>query len=139
MLSPSVGTMLGMSTIGDRIKAAREAKGWNQAEFARQLGVKPPSITQLENGKTRRPASETLLRMRDAGINPDYIMKNKGPVLLAEAERSMREQTLVSMFRGMSEEGRAQIEGLAKVLRRATGKPGSDDPFMTDPPKAGDS
>lgn len=124
-------------TIAARIIAAREAKGLSPAEFARLLGIKQPSLWGLENGETKRPSASTLLAMRDLGINPDYIMKNKGPILLAEAERSMREQSLVDMFRGMSEEARDELERQAKFLRRATGQPGSDDPFMKDPPKGG--
>ena len=125
------------STLANRIVAARQAKNLSQADFARLLGIKQPSLSDLESGESRRPSASTLLAMRDAGINPDFIMKNKGPILLAEGERSIREQTLVGMFRGMSEESRDTIEHLARVLRRTTGEPGPDDPFRLElPPKS---
>lgn len=123
------------TTVAERIVAAREALDLTQAAFARKLGIKQPSLSNLEDGKTKRPAASTLLAMRDAGINPDYIMKSKGPILLAEAERSMREQALVAMFRAMEPEAQDQYEALGKILRRGNQRPGLDDPFLSDAPK----
>ena len=45
-----------MKNTGNRIANAREAKGWNQSELARALGVTPQSVQAWESGKnTPRP------------------------------------------------------------------------------------
>lgn len=40
-------------TIGDRIKAERDARGWSQAQLAKRAGVSQQLITRLETGKAR--------------------------------------------------------------------------------------
>ncbi len=140
MLSPFVGKMLGMtSTIGDRIRAAREAKGWNKAELARKLKVKPPSVTQLESGDSGAPSSETLMAMRDVGISPDYIMRGKGPKLIEDIERRLADDTLVSMIRELEREDQEIVEDMVKVIIRRKRGSSPNDPFKTDPPRGNDS
>src|SRR4051812_16478586 len=39
-------SIAGMSTLGERVKAEREAKGWSQAELARRVSRAGYSITQ---------------------------------------------------------------------------------------------
>lgn len=132
---PFVGTLIGMgTTVGERIREAREAKGWSQAELARRLKVKPPSVSQLESGDSGAPSSETLLRMRDAGINPDYIMRGKGPKLLEDIEKKLRADTLYSMFQEVDVEQQAVIEDMLRgMIRRKKGS-SPNDPFKEDPP-----
>lgn len=38
-------------TIGERIKAARDARGWSQLQLAKRAGVSQQLITRLETGK----------------------------------------------------------------------------------------
>lgn len=121
------------TTIADRIVAAREAKGMNQAEFAKLLGIKQPTLWQLENGVSKRPRSDTLMAMREAGISPEYIMKNKGPMLLSEFERSAREEALVGSFRRVTPAQQQLVEDMLQQFRRDSGTPGADDPFLTPP------
>ena len=44
-----------MTSPGERIRQAREAKGLSQTDLARQVGVKQPSIQNIENGRTKDP------------------------------------------------------------------------------------
>lgn len=44
-----------MTTPGERIRQAREAKGLSQTDLARRVGVKQPSIQNIENGRTKDP------------------------------------------------------------------------------------
>lgn len=44
-----------MATLGEAIKAAREHKGLNQAEFANLCGLTPAAICQIEGDK-RKPS-----------------------------------------------------------------------------------
>ena len=45
----------GMETIGDRVRQRREKLGLTQSELARQIGVSPQSIQQLESGEVKQP------------------------------------------------------------------------------------
>lgn len=51
--------------IGERIRAVRKARRMTQAEMAERMGVFPPDISQIENGR-RDPTFRTLLRAADA-------------------------------------------------------------------------
>jgi len=48
-----------LMTLGQKIKAAREALGMNQDELAELLGVEPPTVSRWENGVIR-PKSKRL-------------------------------------------------------------------------------
>lgn len=49
-----------MSSIGLRVRALREAHGWNQSDLARRAGVSHSYINRLESGRYRRPSQEQL-------------------------------------------------------------------------------
>lgn len=50
---------------GKRIKTLREAAGLSVAELARRIGVRQPSLWELENGASKAPKASTLLRLAD--------------------------------------------------------------------------
>lgn len=127
--------VLGMATkIGERIIAARKGRRLSQAEFARRLRIKQPSLSQLESGESGAPSSETLQRMKEQGINPDFIMRGKGPTYLDQIEKQLRDQTLMTMISELDPEELAAVTDFVKLLIRR--KPGSSpsDPFKEDPP-----
>jgi len=56
-------------TIGQRIKEAREARGWTQAELASRMGYKTwITISRLENGHHTydKPSSRVLMALERA-------------------------------------------------------------------------
>ena len=46
-----------MVTIGRRIRAWREFRGWSRAELAARIGITGPSINQWEDGDTNPTAA----------------------------------------------------------------------------------
>jgi putative transcriptional regulator len=61
--------------IGQRIVQLREAKGWSQADLARQLGKDRQAIEKLENGKVN-PTLYSLLEVADAlGISLSKLVE----------------------------------------------------------------
>ncbi len=52
-----------MKTVGDRIKARRAELGLTQADVATLAGIKPPSLHDIESGRTKRPAGDTLVKL----------------------------------------------------------------------------
>lgn len=134
------GRLLGMATtVGERIRLAREELQLKPSAFARGIGMKQPSLWDLENGETKNPSAESLQRMKEAyGINPDYIMRERGPKFLANIERHLEAQTLMSMIDELDDENRKRALDLIRMMRRAQGGGSSpNDPFEKDPPKAG--
>lgn len=66
---------LGLNTVlSDRVKKALETAGLSQAELARKTGIAPPSLHDIESGKTKSLRSTTLVRMAKAlGQTPDWL------------------------------------------------------------------
>ena len=58
---PAVANLVrtGLETLGARIRSAREARGVSLREFAREIGVSPSLISQIERGRVR-PSVGTL-------------------------------------------------------------------------------
>lgn len=44
-----------METLGQRIKAARKARGWSQADLGERVGMRQQSIRSIEADETKRP------------------------------------------------------------------------------------
>ena len=40
-----------MTTVGERLRKLREARGWSQAEVARRAGITQPSVSAYERGR----------------------------------------------------------------------------------------
>lgn len=55
---------------------AREARGWSQAELARQLGVRQPSISNIENG-TRASSRLCLAISALLEIDPPFHVREE--------------------------------------------------------------
>lgn len=67
-----------MDTLADRVKAARVARGWTQADLAREAEVKPQSIQQLEAGAVQNP--RYLVRLAEAlGVELRWL--HRGDIL----------------------------------------------------------
>lgn len=66
MLAAPGRTMPAMSKTGERIKAARIAKGLTQAQAAQLVGISKQAFGQIESGKTKSPRPETLFLIADA-------------------------------------------------------------------------
>ena len=61
-------------TIGERIKALRQKKGWSQRELARLAGVRHATLAELETGKrteTRTDIARWLAKT--LGVTLDYL------------------------------------------------------------------
>jgi transcriptional regulator with XRE-family HTH domain len=63
------------STLGRRIVACREVRGWTQKRLAEEAGISIPFLSDVENDK-RSLGAEALLRLADAlGASTDYLLK----------------------------------------------------------------
>lgn len=63
-----------MKTIGQRIRELRKAKGYTQADVAKGVGIKAPSVTQWESDKTT-PSGKSLVSLASfLETTPDHIL-----------------------------------------------------------------
>ena len=60
--------------IGERIKKARERRGWNQRELAKQAQVNHAWISRLESGERHNISLEAASRLAvTLGVTLDYL------------------------------------------------------------------
>jgi len=57
-----------------RLQAAREKKGWSQADLATRAGLQPSAVSHFEKGR-RIPSAANLERLADAlAVSADYLL-----------------------------------------------------------------
>ena len=61
-------------TIGDRIKKARESKGFTQSELAEKIGVAKSTIAGYEKGNREPDAVKINALAKALGVSGDYIL-----------------------------------------------------------------
>lgn len=126
------------TTLAERLKEVRKAAGYGgprrAAAFARKLGIKPPSLHDLESGKSSK-LGDSLPGYIRIGANPLYILDGKGPKMLRDIERTLRAQSMVSELLELEERQVAMIEEMIHTLIRARPQPSINDPYKQDPPK----
>jgi transcriptional regulator with XRE-family HTH domain len=63
--------------LGDRLSRLRRAKGWNQAELGRRIGMKGSHISKLERGSVV-PRVDILPRLSEVlGVSADYLLTGR--------------------------------------------------------------
>lgn len=70
-----------MESIGRRIARAREQKGINQSELARQLKLTPQSVQKWEAGETVPRGQRMQELSRILGVSVGYLMQGEGDLL----------------------------------------------------------
>jgi transcriptional regulator with XRE-family HTH domain len=122
----AVGPIIfGMTTASARrmrvMRAAMGFGGYRQAAaFAREIGIEPATLHDIESGKTKSISLETAYKLRAKGGNPDYVVKGIKPVLLKfGSDERMREQELLNEFRALSPENQRHSLELLKTIRRS--------------------
>lgn len=76
-----------METIADRLKYARDLKGWSQAKLALLSDVSTGTIGNIESGA--RQSKGSLPQIAEAlGVNHKWLSIGKGPMQVAAATGS---------------------------------------------------
>ena len=110
-------------TPGDRIRQARKAAGYNQAEFARAVGISPSTLNEIELGVTTMPSSETLLRMAHVLDKPAaWIITGKdGEIDIPSPE----EQGILTALRALTPDQRAAVLAIIAAYSPQPAPPGN--------------
>ncbi|MBI4825774.1 MAG: helix-turn-helix transcriptional regulator [Nitrospirae bacterium] len=104
-------------TVGDRIKAERIKTGWNQTKLAEIAGVRPSTISQIENGD-RYPSTEVLEKLAKA--LKTTVSRLLGQTSKDELEDILQDpdvQLLFRDFKNLSAKDREMILRQIKFLK----------------------
>jgi hypothetical protein len=134
------GTLLGVPirTLAERVKAVRIAAGYGDdrqaADFARLIGIRPPSLHNLESGATLS-LGKSLIGLLKIGASLKFLREGIGePMEERNIERQLRNDTLTSSINELSDDEVGIVEDLVKgMIRRKKGS-SPNDPFKQDPP-----
>lgn len=112
----------GMSTFGQRVKAAREQKGWSQETLAKAVGIKQPSVFSIENG----PASGNKNALKIAlvtGVRPEWLDTGDGPMVGEPRKVSVNRSSKGPVLERPSGATVSQGDDKLRVLGMAEGGP----------------
>lgn len=102
---------------GERIRHYREAAGITQKAMAALIGIKPPSLSEIESGESKAPAALTLLRTAQVlGLDPLHLLTGEGPPVRAVQNLSADELRLLVMYRELPPTQRLDLEAEANRL-----------------------
>lgn len=103
------------ANIGGRIKHMREKRGMTQPELAEAIGIKQPSMSDIESGKSKSPSAINLLKIAHAlDANPWWLVTGEGdPAALASAQQ----REWAGLFASLPEGKRRALMAAARVLK----------------------
>jgi len=111
-----------MTSMGARIKALREAQGLSITEAARRIGIKQPSMSNIESGKTVKLRGDTLSAIcRVFGASPDFILRGYAN----STEATLMESELVRLWRAMPEDQRPHVLAVIRAMAKEPPRPHS--------------
>jgi transcriptional regulator with XRE-family HTH domain len=125
-------------TFGQRLRHYRLQAGFKNAKaFAKdQLGISGPSLSELENDKSKGPAPLTLLKAASAlGLDPWHLLTGDGPPVRAVQHLRQEEIRLLMLYREVSPDRQLDIETEANRIH-AEEHPvrSSKNPYPAPPP-----
>lgn len=103
-----------MSTLADRIKSERKAKGLTQEVLGKIVGVGKSSVSQWENGLTKKmDGTNMVLTAKALGVSPDWLATGKG-----EKQLSQPNTNFSSLMAVASPKTHAILETLEKAYQQ---------------------
>ncbi len=89
-----------MNTLASRLtKALQQKKGLTQAGLARACGVKPPSVSDWINGKTKTVEGANLINAAEyLGVRGKWLATGLGPMRLDEPQPNEAKEESAQVF-----------------------------------------
>jgi transcriptional regulator with XRE-family HTH domain len=97
--------------IGENLRISRELAGFSKARAARALGMRRPSIGEIERGTRPAKAREVQAMAELYGAQPRFVLAGEGP----------RDEQLVTLIadelRGLSADDLERIERAVRIAK----------------------
>jgi len=92
--------------LGDRLSRLRRAKGWNQTELGKRMGVRGSHISKLERGSVI-PRADILPRLSEVlGVSADYLLTGRS---FGEMQRDYRLRDRMELLETLPEPQRNHL------------------------------
>ncbi len=110
--------------VGERIKLARDAKGWTQLEFALEAHVSPSSVTRWESGKL--PPVRELMRIAALlGVEPEDLVEEI-PSISVREDRLVRLESQLETVLDLCRDLKAELVALTEDRQAPPEAPAQD-------------
>ena len=95
----------------NRFREWREARGFSQKFVAVSLGVKAPSVSDWESGKTNPTLDNLIALSKLLGVTCDQLLTDDTPPPAIGSSDALTpdEQRLIGDYRSLNEQGQAYI------------------------------
>lgn len=101
-----------MTTLGERLKIAREHANLTQQELEAKSGVKQATISKLELGKNKTEETAYGVHLAAAcGVRPQWLVLGEEPMLDG---LKPDEAALLEKYRGSDDAGKTAIQRVAE-------------------------
>lgn len=110
------------TTIGGRIKSAREKKGWSQYKLAKEADVQPSTISQIESGARQKPSIDVLKKV--AAVLSLTVSQLLGQTSEDDFQDLLQNEDVKMFFRNfknLPEEDKAFIKKQVELLKSQKG------------------
>lgn len=106
--------------LGQRITAARNARGWSRSDLARKAQVDPSYVTRIEEAHFKRPSVDKVRALAGAlGINVAALTDPPPP---SNPDEDAERRRLIEAKLG----DRAGVEFVETVIEKVAGRPNAD-------------
>lgn len=104
-----------MSSIGARVRQLREDREMKSSELARAIGIRQPSLIDIEKGRTKTLRGNTLARLcEELRTTADFLLY--GEMAPAGIELALMERELTMALRALTPERRIALIEYARFL-----------------------
>ena len=110
-------------SVGERIRVARQARGWTQSDLAQAVRVSRSAVAQWETDRAGQ-LREHLSDVADVlGLSVEVLLHGRDgrAARVAESELNGTELALLRLYRSSAPEDQAMLLRMARKLARAEG------------------
>lgn len=102
-----------MTNFAEKLREARQVKGWNQLDLAEAVGLTQGAISQFEKG-LRIPTPANIEKFSHAlGVSKDY--------LIGEEEMTSERVRLMRNIQSLSKDSLKKVEDYVNLIKKAEG------------------
>ena len=104
-----------MDTIGKRIMARRKSLGLTQVDLSLRVGIKQPTLSQIESDQTKEMEASTLAGLcRELMLTPDYLIFGAGEA--GDDELALKASELLYILRALNRDKQDSLMNMARGL-----------------------